>query len=174
MHFGDFLIQLLNFIYTSICSVCTFLYEYVIPIASFALPILIDGTCQVVSFIIRLFFTYISPCLIFILDWIIWFFSNALNAIGYICITIMDFETSVLDGSVLVFICIVVGFIYLQYTEKLMKLFYEFFQLILFNCRFFVRIVNLVMNFVIFLYKKLEGKYWRKSQVQEMNKTKNL
>lgn len=64
MHFIDFLLHLICFICWTLKSIYIFSFDYVIPVIGHILPVLTKYLSQLFSLVLRIFFTYISPCII--------------------------------------------------------------------------------------------------------------
>lgn len=150
----DFLIELACFIFSIINAIFDLSITYIVPAARFILPILSKYLCLLVSIILRLFFTYVSPCIIRGLNIIILAFFYVLNGIGYLSITILDIETNLIDLRAIILCTIIIAIIYFRISEKLFHFSQEVFHLAAVNGRFIVHLVQMFVSFVTYLYRR--------------------
>lgn len=162
MHFLDFLLHLLCFIFWILKTTYIFSFEYIIPIIGFVLPILSKYLSQLFSFVLRVFFTYVSPCLIRTITAITYIFINVLNGIGVICMAIIESEVNLEYAHAIAMLFILVAIIYFHVTEKIVYLVQECYQMIASYVRFMLNLAKMILIFSKYIYDKLASNIYRR------------
>lgn len=82
MHFIDYLFHLLYLLFWILKSITAFTYEYVLPAIAFVVPILAKSVSQIAGIVLRIFFLYVSPCVLHTVAGLTYLFTRALGALN--------------------------------------------------------------------------------------------
>lgn len=155
MHFIDFLLHLICFICWVLKSIYVFSFEYLIPVIGHILPILTRYLSQLFSVLIRLFFTYISPCIIEVLKGTTYVFTKVLNGISIASMAIIESDVNLEYAHAIIMISILMLIAYFHITEKLYRFFHVLYQMISLYLRFVLKLLMIVRFCLNFVYRKL-------------------
>lgn len=153
MHFIDFLLHLICFICWTLKTAYIFSIDYLIPIVGHILPVVIKYLSQLFSLLLRIFFTYVSPCIIQLLSATTYICTRLLNGISVASMTIIESDVNLEYAHAILMVSIVVVVMYFHITEKILRFFYGWYQMIAMYLRFFLNI----LKFVRFCYRKVFG-----------------
>lgn len=170
MHFIDFLLHLICFIFWTLKTIYIFSFDYIIPIIGYVLPILSKYLSQLFSLVLRVFFTYIAPWLIRIVIGITYIFVNVLNGIGYVCMAIVESEINLEYAHAIAMLSIFVAIAYFQVTEKVIHLGHECYQMIASYVRFMLNLIKIMLTFAKYIYDKISSSIFSSKM---KNKTAN-
>lgn len=154
MHFIDFLLQLVCIICWALKSIYIFGFDYVIPVIGYVLPVLTKYLSQLLSLLIRLFFTYISPCIIQVLTGTTYVLTKILNGIGIASMTIIESEVNLEYAHAVIMVAVVVFIIYFHIIEKISRIFNGLNQMILIYLRLILNVGKLLRFCLNFIYRK--------------------
>lgn len=90
MHFIDYIFHLLYLIFWILKSIISFTVEYILPALSFILPILVKSVSQIVGIVLRIFFLYVSPCVVHTVAGITYIFTRALSALNFFAAKLIE------------------------------------------------------------------------------------
>lgn len=155
MHFIDFLLQLICLICYALKSVYIFTLDYLIPVIGHILPVLTKYLSQLFSLVLRVFFSYISPCIIQLVNGTTYVFTKVLNGISVASMKIIDSEVNLEYAHAIVMVSILVVLIYFHITQKIFRLFYESYQIGSLYLRFVSNILKMLLVCLCFIYRKL-------------------
>lgn len=155
MHFLDFLVQLLYYLTWLIHELLFLFLDYVVPLVAFLLPIVTKYVWEVLSFGIRIFFTYISPCLIYALNAFLWVGDKILNATGFICILLIDLGNLV-NIQVITIVIIILSCVYIRTTRQIIRFVSEFVYLAVTNTQFCINCMKILVTGLIRLFRYIK------------------
>lgn len=155
MHFVDFLLQLICFICWTLKSIYIFSFDYLIPVIGHILPILTKYLSQLFSLILRIFFTYISPCIIQVVNGTTYVFTKVLNGISVASMKIIDSDVNLEYAHAIVVVSIFVVLVYFHITQKIFRIFYESYQILSLYLRFITNILKMLLVCLRFIYRKV-------------------
>lgn len=155
MHFIDFLLQLICIICYALKTVYIFTLDYLIPVIGHILPVLTKYLSQLFSLVLRVFFTYISPCIIQVINGTTYVFTKVLNGISVASMKIIDSEVNLDYAHAIIMVSILVVLIYFHITQKIFRLFYESYQIASLYLRFVTNILKMLLVCLRFIYRKL-------------------
>lgn len=193
MHFIDFLLHLICFICWMLKTIYIFSIDYVMPMLfGYIIPVLIKYLSQLFALLLRIFFTYISPCVIQLLNGTTYIFTKALNAISVGSMTIIESDVNLEYAHAILMATILVIFIYFHITEKIARFFYGWYQIISLYLRFVLNIMKMLRFCLNFSYRSISAlvfgrpkdsndgdttkkrKHHRRTQVNGVNGTSSL
>lgn len=161
MHFIDFLLQLICIICWTLKSIYIFGFEYVIPVIGYVLPVLTKYLSQLLSLLIRVFFTYVSPCIIQVLNGTTYVFTKILNGIGIASMKIIESEVNLEYAHAVIVVSVIAFIIYFRIIEKIMRIIQGFNQMILLYIRILLNIGKLLRFCLNFTYRKASALLFR-------------
>lgn len=161
MHFIDFLLQLICIICWTLKSIYIFGFEYVIPVIGYVLPVLTKYLSQLLSLLIRVFFTYVSPCIIQVLNGTTYVFTKILNGIGIASMKIIESEVNLEYAHAVIVVSVIAFIIYFRIIEKIMRIIQGFNQMILLYIRISLNIGKLLRFCLNFTYRKASALLFR-------------
>lgn len=156
MHFIDFLLHLICFICWMLKAIYIFSIDYLIPIIGHIIPVLIKYLSQLFAFLLRIFFTYVSPCVIQLLNGTTYIFTKALNAISVASMTIIESDVNLEYAHAILMATILVVIIYFHVTEKIARFFYGWYQIISLYLRFLLNILKMLRFCLMFSYRGIK------------------
>lgn len=156
MHFIDFLLQLICLICWILKSVYVFAIDYVIPVLfGQIVPVLIKYLSQLFALLLRVFFTYISPCVIQLLNGTTFVFTRALNALSVASMTIIESDVNLEYAHAILMATILVVIIYFHITEKIARFIYGWYQIVTLYLRFFLSFMKMLRFCLSFSYHRI-------------------
>lgn len=155
MHFIDFVLQLVCFICWALKLIYIFSFDYIIPVIGHVLPVLTKYLSQLFSFLLRIFFTYISPCIIQLLMGTTYVFTNALNGISVATMTIIESDVNLEYAHALLMVSLVVVFVYFHISQKVARFFYGWYQMITLYVRVLLNVMKMLRFCLNFIYRKV-------------------
>lgn len=155
MHFIDFLLHIICFICWCLKTIYVFSFEYLIPVIGHILPVLTKRLSQLFSLLLRLFFTYISPCIIQLLTGTTFVFTKVLNGISIATMTIIESDINLEYAHAIIMILILVLITYFHITDKIYRFFYVLYQMISLYLRFMLNVLKVVRFCLNFIYRKV-------------------
>lgn len=157
MHFIDFLLHLICIICSALKTFYIFSFDYLIPVVGHILPILTKCLSQLMSLLVRIFFTYIAPCIIQVVTGTTYVFTKILNAMSVAAMTIIDSDVNLEYAHAIIMLSVVGIVVYFHITERIFRFFHEWYQILLLYLRFVLNILKLVQFCFKFVYKKITG-----------------
>lgn len=157
MHFIEFLLQLICFICWALKSVYIFSIDYLIPIIGHIIPVLIRYLSQLFAILLRIFFTYISPCVIQLLNGTTFVFTKALNTISTASMAIIESDVNLEYAHAILMASILVVIIYFHVTEKITRFFYGWYQIVTLYLRFLINILKMLRFCMSFSYRSVKS-----------------
>lgn len=165
MHFIDFLLHLICFICWMLKTVYIFSIDYLIPIlCGHVIPIVVKYLSQLFAFLLRIFFTYISPCVIQLLNGTTYIFTRALNALSVASMTIIESDVNLEYAHAILMATILVVIIYFHITEKIARFFLGWYQIITLYLRFLVNILKMLRFCLSFSYRSIKALLFGRAQ----------
>lgn len=155
MHFIDFLLHLICFICWVLKTIYIFSFDYLIPVIGYILPVLTKYLSQLFSLVLRIFFTYIAPCIIQVVNGTTYVFTKVLNGISVASMKIIDSDMNLEYAHAIVMVSILVVLVYFHVTQKIFRLFYESYQILSLYLRFVSNILRMLLVCVRFIYRKV-------------------
>lgn len=162
MHFIDFLLQIICFICWALKTIYLFSFEYLIPAIGYVLPVLTKYLSQLVSSVLRVFFTYISPCIIQVLKGTTYFFTKAIELISVASMTVIDSDVNLEYAHAIIMISILILIIYFNITKKIFQFAQGWFQMVSLYFQFALNLLKMMRFCLTFLYKKFAGLFFSK------------
>lgn len=155
MHFIDFLLQLICFICWALKTIYIFSFDYLIPVIGHVLPVLTKYLSQLFSLVLRIFFTYILPCIIQVVNGTTYVFTKVLNGISVASMKVIDSDMNLEYAHAIVMVSILVVLVYFHVTQKMFRLFYESYQIVALYFRFVSNILRMLLVCLHFIYRKV-------------------
>lgn len=155
MHFIDFLLQLICFICWALKTIYIFTFDYLIPIIGHVLPVLTKYLSQLFSLLLRIFFTYISPCIIQLLTGITFVFTKVLNGISVVSMAIIESDVNLEYAHAILMVSILMVFIYFHITERIVRFFYGWYQMIALYLRVLLNVMKMLRFCLSFITRKI-------------------
>lgn len=153
MDFAYFLLGIITNILYMLRDVFSFICAYVIPIINILLPIAFDNLCLLATICLTLFFKYLTPCLVIILDLIGGCFTQIIKCFGWLCVTFIEFDCQFLDRRFITFAIIIVALFYYRRTQCIIRFLCEGGKLIALNTVFLIRFSRIILDFGLFIYE---------------------
>lgn len=138
-------------------TVYIFSIDYLIPIIGHIIPVVVKYLSQLFAFLLRIFFTYISPCVIQLLNGTTYVFTRVLNALSVASMTIIESDVNLEYAHAILMATILVVFIYFQVTEKIARFFYGWYQIVTLYLRFLLNIMKMLRFCVGFSYRSINA-----------------
>lgn len=157
MHFIDFLLHLICFICWMLKTIYIFSIDYLIPIIGHIIPVFVKYLSQLFAFLLRIFFTYISPCVIQLLNGTTYIFTRALNALSGASMTIIESDVNLEYAHAILMATILVIIIYFHITEKIARFFVGWYQIISLYLRFLANILKMLRFCLSFSYRSIKA-----------------
>lgn len=173
MHLGYFFIEIISFILQILSDLCDFAKEFIFPTVKYIVPIIIDYACIILSVIVKLVFTYVSPCFIFLLDVITMVISCAIRVFGNVCVFLIEFDCVLFDRRIIVIGALVIGLIYYQQSKRIAEFMCETWRLISLNAAFLIKFVKIVAHFLNYGYQRVRRIVSKNTTVTEGEEHKN-
>lgn len=164
MHFIDFLLQLICIICWMLKTIYIFSIDYLIPIIGHIIPIFVKYLSQLFAFLLRIFFTYISPCVIQLLNGTTYIFTRALNALSVASMTVIESDVNLEYAHAILMATILVVIIYFHITEKIARFFMGWYQIITLYLRFLVNILKMLRFCLSFSYRSIKAVLFGRDQ----------
>lgn len=155
MHFIDFLLQLLCFIITTIRSIYHFCVEFIVPAVVYVLPVFLKCLGHLMTGFLWIYFTYIAPCIIYLLNMIVQVFALTMNGLGYLFLSIAEFDTKFVNVPAILIGLSFVAIIYFRITGKVYNFCKDGWQLTQMNVRFCLHLARMLSIFVTYLYRRM-------------------
>lgn len=155
MHFIEFLLQLICFICWILKNIYIFSIDFLVPVIGHIIPILIKYLSQLFAVLLRIFFTYISPCVIQLLNGTTYVFTKALNAISVASMTIIESDVNLEYAHAIIMASILVIIIYFHITEKIARFIYGWYQLITLYLRVLLNVMKMLRFCLSFSYRSI-------------------
>lgn len=166
MHFVNFLLQLLCFICWTLKILYLFLFEYVIPIIGFILPILVKYLSQLFTLLLRNFFSHIAPFIIQVINGTTYVFTHLLNAINFIFVSIVESNLDLEYAHAIAMTSILVAIIYFNITGKTLSFIRFIYEMIMLYIRFMINISKVLR----YICKRISGGFKKSSdQTRKVN-----
>lgn len=161
MHFIDFLLHLICFICWMLKTIYVFSIDYLIPILfGHIIPVLTKYLSQLFALLLRLFFTYISPCVIQLLNGTTYVFTKALNAISVASMKIIESDVNLEYAHAILMASILIFIIYFHITEKIARFFYGWYQIVSLYLRFLLNIMKMLRFCLNFSYRNVNALFF--------------
>lgn len=154
MHFIDFLLQLLWFICWTLKYIYIFSFDYLIPVIGHVLPVLTKYLSQFFSLLLRVFFTYVSPCIIEVLTGTTLVCTKVLNGISVASMTIIESDVNLEYAHAVIMISLLVFILYFHITQKIARFFYEWYQMLSLYLRVLLNVMKMLRFCFKFIYRK--------------------
>lgn len=155
MHFIDFLLHLVCFFIAAIRSVYNFCEEFVVPAVVYVLPVVLKCLGHLTTEFLWIFFTYISPCMIHVLNMIVQLFAHTMGGLGYVFLSIMGIDTKFVNVPAILIGASVIAIIYYRITEKVFNFCKDGWQLIQMNLCFCLHIAKVLSKFITYIYRRI-------------------
>lgn len=156
MHFIDFLLHLICFICWALKTVYIFSIDYVIPVVfGQIIPVLIKYLSQLFTILLRIFFTYISPCVIQLLNGATYVFTRVLNAISVASMTIIESDVNLEYAHAILMASILVVIVYFHITEKITRFFFGWYQITSLYLRFLLSVLKMLRFCLNFAFQRV-------------------
>lgn len=155
MHFIDFVLQLIYFVCFALKTIYIFSFDYLIPVIGHVLPVLTKYLSQLFSFLLRIFFTYISPCIIQILMGTTFICTKLLNWISVASMAIIESDVNLEYAHAIIMISLLVFIIYFHITQRIAGFFYEWYRMLSLYLRVLLNIIKMLRFCFSFVYKKI-------------------
>lgn len=174
MHFIDFLLHLIYIFCWGLKSIYAFSIDYIVPVIAYILPVLIKYLSHVFSFVLRIFFTYISPCIVQVLHGTTYVFTKLLNGISIASITIIDSNAKFdyLYAIIMGFSLIII--VYFRITQKIYHFFHESYEMTSLYLRFIMKILKMLLLCTSFIYRKASNALLCKREQPEDQSTRKI
>lgn len=157
MHFIDFVLQLICIICYVLKTIYIFSFDFIIPVIGHILPVLTKYLSQLFSFLLRIFFTYIAPCIIQVVTGTTYVFTKILNGISMAGMTIIDSDVNLEYAHAILMLSVVGIIVYFHITEKIFRFFHEWYQISSLYLRFILNILKLLRFCLVYIHKKVTG-----------------
>lgn len=164
MHFIDFLLHLICFICWMLKTIYIFSIDYLIPIIGHVIPVVVKYLSQLFAFLLRIFFTYISPCVIQLLNGTTYVFTRVLNALSVASMTVIESDVNLEYAHAILMATILVVFIYFHVTEKIARFFYGWYQIVSLYLRFLLNILKMLRFCLKFCYRTINALLFGKTK----------
>lgn len=159
MHFIDFLLHLLCFIIATVRSIYNFCVEFIVPAVVYVLPVLLKCVGHLITGFLWIYFTYIAPCIIYLLNMVVQIFAHSMNGLGYLFLSIAEFDTKFVNfPAILIGLCFV-AVIYFRITGKVYNFCKDGWQLTQMNVRFCLHFTRMLSTFVTYLYRRVVARF---------------
>lgn len=173
MHFIDFLLQLVCIICWGLKLIYMFSFDYLIPIIGHILPVFIKYLSQLFSLLLRIFCTYISPCIIQLLMGTTYVFTKCLDAISVATMTIIESDVNLEYAHAIIMVSLLVVFGYFHITQKIARFFYEWYQMTTLYIRVILNLLKMLRFCILFIYRKLAAFVFKnEKQIESKEKIK--
>lgn len=155
MHFIDFLLHLICFLCWALKSIYIFSFDYLIPVIGRILPVLTKLASQLISLLLRVFFTYISPCIIQLLTGTTYVFTKVIEIISVASMNIIDSDVNLEYAHAIIMVSLLVLIIYFHVTEKLFRFVQGWYQMGSLYIRFALNVLMMLRFCFNFIRKKV-------------------
>lgn len=162
MHFIDFVLQLVCFVCWALKLIYIFSFDYVIPVIGHVLPVLTKYLSKLFSLLLRIFFTYISPCITQLLMGTTYVFTRALNAMSGATMTIIDSDVNLEYAHALLMVSLLVVFVYFHISQKIARFCYGWYQMITLYLRVLLNVMKMLRFCFNFIYRKVAALVFNK------------
>lgn len=155
MHFIDYLIRLLHSFVWILKSVYIIAMEYVIPTFCWLLPVLATFISRIISLVLRIFFLYISPCIVHAVATITYIFTHTLSGLNKIASKIIESNINLEYVYGIIFGSLLIAIFYFRLTGGVWKFAQECAQIIMIHVRFVRNIGRMLLISVKYIHGKI-------------------
>lgn len=155
MDIAYFLLGMISSLMHIFYDVLSFWFEYVAPVINYFAPIVFEYLCLVTGVLLRIFFKYVSPCLLMLFDLATASLSYVLSAAGCLCLAIIELDTTTpIDLRVLLFLIIAISLYYYRHVGKALACVRDGGRLAALNTIYLYRVAKMCIQFSKFLYQR--------------------
>lgn len=167
MHFIDFLIRMLHSFGWILKNIYLFAVEYVIPALSYIVPILVTLISQLISLAIRIFFLYISPCVVHVVVGITYIFTHTLRGLNKIATKVIESNINLEYVYGIIFGSLMITIFYYRLTGRVWHFMKECGQILTLHVRFIMNISRMLVICMKYVHGKVTCRKNNKPMVKE-------